>query len=637
MRRTYTRERFLDRVALIREHVPDCAITTDIIVGFPGETEADFAADARGRRGGRLRRRLHVHLLAPARHRGGGVHRTSSSRTRCRAERMERLVEVIQRRARERAQRFVGRTLDVLVEGTSRHDAGRVRGRTTHNKVVNFDGLASPGEIVPVTITGATSQSLDGRGVAARPRRRLRPPRCCRGATSRVAVVTAVASYIVWSLARGANDFSGRERRHPGRREPLLAVADGARRLRRAGRRGPLPATDRVAFRPTPCANIRSCAGTSQTVEQDAQGRLPGYEEAVVRRFDAPEALNTRFHEVHAKSALSKVPDQARVPFSWTVNPYRGCSHSCSYCLWGATPVLMADGRTRPIEDLRVGDEIIGTERAAATGATCARGCSTTGRRSSRSGRSSSRTARDCSTSGDHRFLTERGWKHVENTPRSEPRPAAPDDEQRAPRHGPLRRPAAADRGLQARLPVRAHPRRRASARATSTRARTAASHASTASGSRSPTSRRCACPRVSSTRSASSRTSSRSPPRPATTARCDGDPHRRTRRRSSDHRADPLPILADEGLAQGLPRGDLRREGSCSEALRICNTDGVLIHWTRESLDMLGFDTVVEDYDRPNKLRVVRIRGGLEGAAAVLPHHRPGDHAQALASRGSR
>jgi tRNA-2-methylthio-N6-dimethylallyladenosine synthase len=50
----------------------------------------------------------------------------------------------------------------VLVEGTSRHDAGRVRGRTTHNKVVNFDGLASPGEIVPVAITGATSQSLTG-------------------------------------------------------------------------------------------------------------------------------------------------------------------------------------------------------------------------------------------------------------------------------------------------------------------------------------------------------------------------------------------------------------------------------------------------------------------------------------------
>jgi tRNA-2-methylthio-N6-dimethylallyladenosine synthase len=75
---------------------------------------------------------------------------------------MERLVEVVQRRARERAQRFVGRTLDVLVEGHSRTDASRLRGRTTHNKVVNFDGLASPGDLVPVEISGATSQTLTG-------------------------------------------------------------------------------------------------------------------------------------------------------------------------------------------------------------------------------------------------------------------------------------------------------------------------------------------------------------------------------------------------------------------------------------------------------------------------------------------
>jgi tRNA-2-methylthio-N6-dimethylallyladenosine synthase len=77
-------------------------------------------------------------------------------------ERMERLVEVVQRRARERAQRFVGQTLDVLVEGVSRTDPGRLRGRTTHNKVVNFEGLATPGELVPVTIVAATSQTLMG-------------------------------------------------------------------------------------------------------------------------------------------------------------------------------------------------------------------------------------------------------------------------------------------------------------------------------------------------------------------------------------------------------------------------------------------------------------------------------------------
>jgi tRNA-2-methylthio-N6-dimethylallyladenosine synthase len=77
-------------------------------------------------------------------------------------ERMQRLVEVVQRRARERAQRFVGRTLEVLVEGSSRTDADRLRGRTRHNKVVNFAGLAQPGDLVPVAIGAATSQTLSG-------------------------------------------------------------------------------------------------------------------------------------------------------------------------------------------------------------------------------------------------------------------------------------------------------------------------------------------------------------------------------------------------------------------------------------------------------------------------------------------
>ncbi len=77
-------------------------------------------------------------------------------------ERMQRLVEVVQRRARERAQRFVGRTLEVLVEGTSRTDASRLRGRTRHNKVVNFAGLAAAGDYVHVTIHAATSQTLLG-------------------------------------------------------------------------------------------------------------------------------------------------------------------------------------------------------------------------------------------------------------------------------------------------------------------------------------------------------------------------------------------------------------------------------------------------------------------------------------------
>jgi DNA repair photolyase len=69
------------------------------------------------------------------------------------------------------------------------------------------------------------------------------------------------------------------------------------------------------------------------TVSEDSQHRLPGYRDpASVRRFSAPEALDTRFYEVRAKSALNKVPAASQMPFRWTVNPYRGCSHACTYC-----------------------------------------------------------------------------------------------------------------------------------------------------------------------------------------------------------------------------------------------------------------------------------------------------------------
>ena len=148
MRRTYDRERYLRRVEMLREHVPDVALTTDIIVAFPGETEDDFretleVAEEVGYDG------AFTFIYSPRRDTeaadlpGRIPHEVA-------VERMERLVEVVQRRARERAQRFVGRTLDVLVEGPSRTDPSRLRGRTRHNKVVNFTGVARAGEIVPV-------------------------------------------------------------------------------------------------------------------------------------------------------------------------------------------------------------------------------------------------------------------------------------------------------------------------------------------------------------------------------------------------------------------------------------------------------------------------------------------------------
>jgi tRNA-2-methylthio-N6-dimethylallyladenosine synthase len=160
MRRTYNRERYLDRVALIREHLPDVALTTDIIVGFPGETDADFeatleVAETVGYDG------AFTFVFSPRR---GTEAAGLDGRVPhpVKKERMARLVEVVQRRARERAERFVGRTMDVLVEGPSRTDPSRLRGRNRHNKAVNFEGTARPGEIVDVEISSATSQTLLG-------------------------------------------------------------------------------------------------------------------------------------------------------------------------------------------------------------------------------------------------------------------------------------------------------------------------------------------------------------------------------------------------------------------------------------------------------------------------------------------
>jgi tRNA-2-methylthio-N6-dimethylallyladenosine synthase len=161
MRRTYDRERYLDRVALIREHVPDAALSTDIIVGFPGESEEDFAQT--------------LEVVEQVSYDGAFTFVFSARRGTeaaamtegivphpVKVERMGRLVEAVKRNAHERAQRFVGRTLEVLVEGTSRTDPDRLRGRTRHNKVVNFAGLAAAGEMAHVEIAAATSQTLSG-------------------------------------------------------------------------------------------------------------------------------------------------------------------------------------------------------------------------------------------------------------------------------------------------------------------------------------------------------------------------------------------------------------------------------------------------------------------------------------------
>jgi DNA repair photolyase len=143
-------------------------------------------------------------------------------------------------------------------------------------------------------------------------------------------------------------------------------------------------------------------------------GVLPLIERgAVARTFDTPGFRGMTFYEVHARSVVNRVPEASRMPFRWTINPYRGCQHACVYCLSGETPILMADGRTKPLAEVRAGDEIYGTARhdrgRAYVHTTVLAHWSTV----KPAYRVLLADGTQLVCSGDHRFLTRRGWRHV--------------------------------------------------------------------------------------------------------------------------------------------------------------------------------------------------------------------------------
>ena len=133
----------------------------------------------------------------------------------------------------------------------------------------------------------------------------------------------------------------------------------------------------------------------------------------MVRHFDAPDSIPTRFYEVRAKSILNRVPEASRMPFRWTINPFRGCSHACAYCLEGETRVLTADGKETLLRDLEIGDAICGTHRES----TYRRLVETRVLAKWSSIKPAFLVRLEDGTelvaSDDHRFLTRRGWKHV--------------------------------------------------------------------------------------------------------------------------------------------------------------------------------------------------------------------------------
>ncbi|MCW3006485.1 MAG: Radical domain protein [Solirubrobacterales bacterium] len=349
------------------------------------------------------------------------------------------------------------------------------------------------------------------------------------------------------------------------------------------------------------------------TVEAEAATRLPGYAAgAVVRTFDAPEALETRFYEVQAKSALNKVPESSQVPFRWTVNPYRGCSHACTYCISGDAPVLMADGRTKAMEDLVVGDAIIGTRVEGRYRRYVASEVLDHWSSVKPAYRTTLEDGTELVTSGDHRFLTERGWKHVIGAAAcAEQRPHLTQNNALM-GTGAFAAPPVVDEGYRrgylcglirgdGTIGSREHERPRGG-RWTQHEFRLAL------------------CDQEALDRATAflsgfaigvgelQFSAGGGGYRPARAIR--------TQQRSCVQAVRDLirwPLDADDSWIKGFLAGIFDAEGSCGrEALRISNADDEILDWTVHAMGRLGLHVVVEDGGRESRVRTVRLRGGL-------------------------
>src|ERR1700712_4459548 len=153
----------------------------------------------------------------------------------------------------------------------------------------------------------------------------------------------------------------------------------------------------------------------AQRLDADDTTILPGMPSVrgLLRSVQVPEFPGLTFHEVRSRSALNHVPGESAMPFPWTINPFRGCSHSCVYCLAGDTRVLLADGRQGAIADLEVGDRIIGTERRGNYRHYVETHVLDHWSTVKPGFRVTLADGTVLVASGEHRFLTGRGWKHV--------------------------------------------------------------------------------------------------------------------------------------------------------------------------------------------------------------------------------
>jgi DNA repair photolyase len=354
-------------------------------------------------------------------------------------------------------------------------------------------------------------------------------------------------------------------------------------------------------------------------VDEQEHRTLPGYKEpAAVRTFDAPEALDVRFYEVWARSVLNKVPKASRMPFRWTINTYRGCTHACTYCAEGSTPILMADGRHKPLADLRIGDKIYGTARRGVYRRYVATEVLDHWSTVKPAYRITLEDGTELITSGDHRFLSDRGWKHVTGAEQgSLRRPhltlnnkligtgrfAQPPDDSQDYRSGYLCGMVRGD-GLLRSYAYEREGRRHGDVH----RFRLALTDLEPLHRVRDYLEEMDVATTEFAFRAAATNQ------RAMTAIRTQSRDNVVAIRKRIEWPRSPSP-----DWCKGYLAGIFDAEGSHSGVIRICNPDPLIIDWIGYCLRRLGFSFCVEDRNRANGMRVVRLRGGLREALRFI------------------
>ena len=347
---------------------------------------------------------------------------------------------------------------------------------------------------------------------------------------------------------------------------------------------------------------------------------MPGAQlfEIARRTFDTPEFRGIECIEVEAKSVINRVPGDF-LPFDWTINPYRGCTHACSYCAAGDTPILMGDGRAKPLAKIQVGDRVYGTRIEGRYRRYVVTDVLAHWETVKRAYRVTLEDGTELIASGDHRFLTERGWKHVTGT-----------------EQGRTRRPylttnnALVGVGAFADPPVEDEDYRRGYL----TGMIRGDGHLGTYAYRRStgrPATRhrfRLALTDEDGLRRTTDYLTLEGIPVSSFvfhvgTERTEPLHAVRTSRGSDVHRIEEMirwPVDPSISWSKGFLAGIYDAEGSrARDVIRISNTDPEIVSHVTDALDRLDFRYVVEDVQRPNGIKVVRLVGGLRERLAFL------------------